>query len=103
MSAAIALILSDLIEDYYINEHMSGDQVAAKLGLSQYQVKKYLREKGIARNRKEATSKAARTMRQKAANRALSAYEMKELRECRVSTIALSLIHKRSAGNVATH
>jgi biotin operon repressor len=38
MSAAIKSD-SDLIEYYYINQHMSGDQVAAKLGLSKYQVK----------------------------------------------------------------
>jgi len=92
MSAAMALILSDLIEDYYINEHMSGDQVAAKLGISQYSVKKYLSQKGLARTRQEATSKAAHTLRQKAANNALSAYDMQELRECRVSTLALSLL-----------
>jgi predicted transcriptional regulator len=60
---------------------MSGDQVAAYLGLSQYQVKKYLRENGIARSRKESTSKAAHTLRQKAANSALSAYDMQELRD----------------------
>jgi predicted transcriptional regulator len=85
---------SDLIEYYYLQQHMSGDQVAAKLGLSQYQVKKYLRENGMARTRKEATSKAAHTLKQKAANSALSAYDMQELRECRVSTLALSLMHK---------
>jgi predicted transcriptional regulator len=103
MSAAMALILSDLIEDYYINEHMSVDQVAAKLGLSPYQVKKYLSQKGLARTRQQATSKAVRAMKQKAANVALSAYDMQELRECRVSTLALSLIHKRSAGHVTTN
>ncbi|MGX9460575.1 hypothetical protein ACWXWU_04950 [Shewanella sp. A14] len=101
MSAAIKS-QSDLIEHYYINQYMSGDQVAAKLGLSPYNVKKYLRENGIARNRKEATSKAARTLRQKAANSALSAYDMQELRECRASTIAISLIHKRRSGHVIT-
>ncbi|GGP37670.1 hypothetical protein L2703_13720 [Shewanella basaltis] len=85
---------SDLIEYYYVKQHMSGDQVAAQLGLSQYQVKKYLREHGMARSRTEATSKAAHTLRQKAANNALSAYDMQELRECRVSTLALSLMHK---------
>ena len=94
---------TDSIEHYYINEHMSGDQVAAKLGLSPYNVKKYLRQKGIARSKKESTSKAAHTLRQKAANSALSAYDMQELRECRVSTMALSLIHKRSLGNVTTN
>lgn len=87
---------TDLIEHYYINEHMSGDQVAAHLGLSQYQVKKYLAQNGIARSRKEATSKAAHTLRQKAANNALSVYDMAELRECRASTLALSLMQKRA-------
>jgi predicted transcriptional regulator len=96
MSAAMALILSDLIEDYYINEHMSGDQVAIKLGLSPYQVKKYLSQKGLARTRQQATSKAVRAMKKKAANVALSAYDMQELRECRVSTLALSLIHQQA-------
>ncbi|MGI2114434.1 hypothetical protein ACRN9G_12675 [Shewanella frigidimarina] len=94
MSAAIKS-QSDLIEYYYINQYMSGDQVAAKLGLSPYNVKKYLRENGIARNRKEATSKAARTMRQKAANNALSAYDLQEQRESRTYSKTLSLIHKR--------
>jgi hypothetical protein len=56
--------------------------------------KKYLRDNGIARSRKESTSKAAHTLRQKAANNALSAYDMQELRECRVLTLALSLMHK---------
>ncbi|WP_350431766.1 hypothetical protein ABIS04_16425 [Shewanella sp. H8] len=93
MSAAID-INAELIEHYYTNEHLSGDQVAAKLGLSQYQVKKYLSQKGLARTRKEATSKAARTLRQKAANNALSAYDIQELRECRASTLALSIMHK---------
>ena len=93
---------SDLIEYYYVKQHMSGDQVAATLGLSQYLVKKYLREHGIARSRAEATSKAARTMRQKAANNALSAYDMAELHECRASTLALSLMQKR-VPNVATN
>ncbi|WP_351123466.1 hypothetical protein [Shewanella sp. T24-MNA-CIBAN-0130] len=99
MSAAID-INAELIEHYYTNEHLSGDQVAAKLGLSQYSVKKYLRENGKARTRKEATSKAAHTLRQKAANNALSAYDMQELRECRISTLALSLICKRRSGDV---
>tara|TARA_R110002033_G_scaffold102085_2_gene150069 strand:+ start:4839 stop:5132 length:294 start_codon:yes stop_codon:yes gene_type:complete len=94
MSAAIKS-QSDLIEYYYINQYMSGDQVAAKLGLSPFNVKKYLRENGIARNRKEATSKAARTMRQKAANNALSAYDLQEQRESRTYSKTLSLIHKR--------
>ncbi|UCX03537.1 hypothetical protein [Shewanella glacialimarina] len=94
MSAAMALILSDLIEDYYINEHMSGVQVAAKLGLSQYQVKKYLRENGLARSRKEATSKAAHTLRQKAANTALSRYDIQENHESRPYKNALNIIHK---------
>lgn len=94
MSAAIKS-QSDLIEHYYINQYMSGDQVAAKLGLSPFNVKKYLRENGIARNRKEATSKAARTMRQKAANNALSAYDLQEQRESRTYSKTLSLIHKR--------
>jgi predicted transcriptional regulator len=85
---------ADSIEHCYLQQHMSGDQVAAYLGLSQYQVKKYLRENGMARGRKESTSKAAHTLRQKAANNALSAYDMQELRECRVSTFALSLIHQ---------
>ncbi|MCT7942424.1 hypothetical protein [Shewanella holmiensis] len=92
MSAAMALILSDLIEHYYINEHMSGDQVAAKLGLSQYQVKKYLSQKGLSRTRKQATSKAARTMKQKAANTALSHYDIEENRESRPYKIALSIM-----------
>ncbi|MEH6734083.1 MAG: hypothetical protein V7690_05505 [Shewanella sp.] len=85
---------ADSIEHCYLQQHMSGDQVAAYLGLSQYQVKKYLRDNGIARSRKESTSKAAHTLRQKAANNALSAYDMQELRECRVLTLALSLMHK---------
>jgi predicted transcriptional regulator len=85
---------SDLIEYYYINQHMSGDQVAATLGLSPYNVKKYLRGKGIARNRKESTSKAARTLRQKAGNVALSAYEIQELRESRPYRHAITIMHK---------
>ena len=94
MSAAIKS-QADLIEHYYINQYMSGDQVAAKLGLSPYNVKKYLRENGIARNRKEATSKAARTMRQKAANNALSAYDLQEQRESRSYSKTLTLLHMR--------
>jgi predicted transcriptional regulator len=103
MTIEITPTLSDLVERYYVNEHMSGDQVATKLGLSPYQVKKYLSQKGLARTRQQATSKAVRAMKQKAANVALSAYDMQELRECRVSTLALSLIHKRSAGHVTTN
>jgi predicted ArsR family transcriptional regulator len=98
MSAAIKSE-SDLIEYYYIKQHMSGDQVAAKLGLSQYQVKKHLSEKGLTRTRQQATTKAAQTLRQKAANTALSAYDMQELRECRASSLALSLIHQRGTAN----
>jgi predicted ArsR family transcriptional regulator len=84
---------SDLIEYYYINQHMSGDQVAATLGLSQYQVKKHLSQKGLARTRQQATSKAARTMKQKAANVALSAYEMQEFRESEPYRRAITIIH----------
>jgi predicted transcriptional regulator len=94
---------ADSIEHCYLQQHMSGDQVAAYLGLSQYQVKKYLRDNGIARSRKESTSKAAHTLRQKAANSALSAYDMQELRECRASSLALSLIHQRGAANGITN
>jgi predicted transcriptional regulator len=86
---------ADSIEHCYLQQHMSGDQVAAYLGLSQYQVKKYLLEKGITRTRQEATSQAARTMRQKAANNALSAYDLQEQRESRSYSKTLSLLHKR--------
>lgn len=72
---------------------MSGDQVAATLGLSPYNVKKYLRDKGIARNRTESTSKAAHTLRQKAAKAALSAYEMQELRESGPYSHAITIVH----------
>ncbi|MFT6920026.1 MAG: putative ArsR family transcriptional regulator [Cognaticolwellia sp.] len=88
---------SDLIEYYYINQHMSGDQVAAKLGLSQYQVKKHLSEKGLARTRQQATTKAARTMKQKAANIALSAYDMQELRESGPYRHAITIMHELHA------
>jgi predicted transcriptional regulator len=85
---------ADSIEHCYLQQHMSGDQVAAYLGLSQYQVKKYLRENGMARGRKESTSKAAHTLRQKAANNALSAYDMQELRESRSYGHAITILHK---------
>lgn len=86
---------SKLIEHYYISEHMSGDQVAATLGLSPFMVKKYLREKGLSRNRQEARLKCAATLRGKDSNISSSPYEMQEARESRLSLLALQLVGKR--------
>ncbi|MCW3171388.1 hypothetical protein [Shewanella subflava] len=88
---------SDLIEYYYLQQHMSGDQVAAQLGLTQYQVKKYLSQKGLSRSRKQATSTAARTMKQKAANVALSHYDIQESHESRPYGRALKIMHQLNA------
>ncbi|MDP5145504.1 hypothetical protein ORI98_03500 [Shewanella sp. ULN5] len=96
MSAAIAIIQSDLIEHYYLAQHMSYQHVAAKVGISEYQVKRYLTDKGLSRTRKQATSKAARTMRLKAANQAFSHYDIQEQREARGFTKAIELVHQRA-------
>jgi predicted transcriptional regulator len=86
---------SKLIEHYYISEHMSGDQVAATLGLSPFMVKKYLRQKGLSRNRQEARLKGAATLKSKDSNISSSPYEMQEARESRLSLLALQIIGER--------
>ena len=101
MSAAMALILSDLIEHYYLEKQMSYQHVAAKVGISEYQVKRYLTGKGLSRSRKQATSKAARTMRLKAANQAFSHYDIQEQQEAQGFTKVIKLVHQQAKGKLA--